>query len=495
MTEETLIKERLRKLGEIREHGIEPYPYSYQQKDHAADIQKEHAGLDKEQKTRKRAKVAGRVMTLRRMGKVTFATLQDQTGKVQLYFRHDDIGKKKYNFLKLLDIGDIIGAEGIIFKTKMGEVTVYVDSYDLLTKSLRPLPEKFHGLKDDEIKYRKRHLDLIMNPEVKELLVKKSIIIDSMREFLKKKGFVEIETPTLQVQYGGANARPFKTRINAWDMDMFLSISPELYLKRLVVGGFEKVFTICKNFRNEGVDAFHNPEFTMMECYWAYADYGDMMKLTDEMVEYCCKKANGTTKVEYGGKKIDFKAPWKRLSMKDALKKHAEIDVDKLKDAELFEMKNNYNLKHDGELTRGVMIQLLFEKLVEDKLVGPVHIIDHPIESTPLCKPKRGNPELIERFESFVAGKELTNAYSDLNDPVLQRKLLEDQARQLRGGAEEAHPMDEDFVEAIETGMPPAGGMGLGVDRLVLFLTGAKSLREIIPFPTMKPEENQHGSK
>ncbi len=489
MSEDQLVKERLKKLDEIRERGIEPYPYSYEQKDHASELQKEFGKLKNEEKTRKKAKVAGRLMTLRRMGKVTFATLQDQSGKIQLYFRQDDVGEKKYKFLKLLDIGDIIGAEGVIFKTKMGEVTIYVSDYDILTKSLKPLPEKFHGLKDEEIRYRKRYLDMIMNPGVKELLIKKSLVIDSMREFLKKKGYVEIETPALQVQYGGANARPFKTKINAWDMDMYLRISPELYLKRLIVGGFEKVFTICKNFRNEGVDAFHNPEFTMMECYCAYADYEDMMDLTDEMVEYCCNKVNGSTKVEYNGKQIDFKAPWKRLSMKDSLKKYADIDVDKLNDAELFEKKNEFNLDIEGEMTRGTMIQALFEKIVEDKLDGPIHIIDHPIESTPLCKQKRGDKDLIERFESFVVGKELTNAYSELNDPVQQRKLLEGQASQLRAGAEEAHPMDEDFIEAIESGMPPTGGLGIGVDRLALFLTGAKSLREIIPFPIMRPED------
>lgn len=489
MSEENLIGERIKKLGEIRTLGIDPYPYSYGHKDSAADLHREFGSLKNEEKSRKKACIAGRVMTLRRMGKVTFATIQDQTGKIQLYFRHDDIGKKRYDFLKLLDLGDIIGAEGIVFKTRMGEVTVYVEDYQLLTKALRPLPEKFHGLKDEEIKYRKRYLDLIMNPETKEMLVKKSLIIEGMREFLKKKGFIEIETPTLQVQYGGANARPFRTRINAWDMEMFLSISPELYLKRLLVGGFEKVFTICKNFRNEGVDQFHNPEFTMMECYQAYVDYNEMMKLIEEMVEHCCIKVNGGTKVMYEGKEIDFKAPWKRMTMKESLKKYAGIDVDRLVDAELFEMKNTYNLECNDGVTRGIMIQLLFEKLVEGKLFEPTHITDHPIESTPLCKPKRGDPALIERFESFVMGRELTNAYSELNDPILQRKLLEEQASQLRGGAEEAHPMDEDFVQAIETGMPPAGGLGIGVDRLALFLTGAKSIREIIPFPTMRPEQ------
>jgi lysyl-tRNA synthetase class 2 len=352
------------------------------------------------------------------------------------------------------------------------------------------MPEKYHGLQDTELRYRKRYLDLMMNPDVKEIFVKRSKMILAVREFFHNKGFMEVETPTLQSIYGGANAKPFVTHINAWNMKMYLSISPELYLKRLIVGGFEKVFTICKNFRNEGADKSHNPEFTMLELYQSWVDYNTMMKHVEECYEYACLKINGTTKVKhiYNGQpvELDFKAPWPRLSMIDAIKKYADIDVKDIDADGVKQLLTNYNIEFEGQFSKGKGIQLLFEELVEDKLIQPVHITNHPKESTPLCKAHRENPELIERFESFCLGTELTNAYSELNDPIIQRRLLEEQALELRGGSEEAHPMDEDFIEAIEYGMTPTGGLGIGIDRMAVALTGAESIRDVIFFPTMK---------
>ncbi|MBW2971938.1 lysine--tRNA ligase [Candidatus Woesearchaeota archaeon] len=490
--ENRLIKDRVEKLGKLRELGINPYPYSFSKSHHAADIiGKYDSKLKPEEKTDDQVSVAGRVMQLRRMGKATFMHVQDATGKIQLYIREDDVGGDKYSLVKLLDIGDIIGAEGKVFKTKTGETSVYVSGFDMLCKSLRPFPEKYHGLQDTELRYRKRYLDLIFNQEVKETFMKRSRMIDAVREFFRNKGFMEVETPALQLIYGGANAKPFVTHINAWDMKMYLSISPELYLKRLIVGGFEKVFTICKNFRNEGVDKFHNPEFTMLECYQSWVDYNDMMKIMEDCFEYACLKVNGSTKVKhiYNGKEveIDFKAPWQRMSMTEALDKFAGVDVSPLDEEGIKQLLENYSIEYEGKLTRGLGIQLLFEGLVEDKLVQPIHIIDHPKESTPLCKAHRDDPALIERFESYCMGAELCNAYSELNDPVVQRVLLEEQAAELRGGAEEAHPMDEDFVEAIEYGMTPTGGLGFGIDRMAVCIIGTESIRDVILFPTMKP--------
>jgi len=484
-----LMKERMRKLDELRQRGIEPFAYSYDRKDYAKDVNENFAKLKKEESTKVKAKVAGRIIALRRMGKVTFMHLMDQTGKVQLYFKQDDMDKEKYKLLKKLDMGDIIGAEGKIFKTRTGEITVYISNYELLTKSLRPLPEKFHGLKDDEIRFRQRYLDLIANPEVKEILIKRAKIYKALREFAEKEGFMEVQVPILETQYGGANARPFVTRINAWDMKMYLRIAYEMNLKRLLVGGLERVYALGSCFRNEGVDKTHNPEFAMMEMQCAYTDYEYAMKFTEECWEYVAKKVLGTTKIEYEGKKMDVKAPWKRLSMNAAIKKYAKIDVEKLKDNELFALLKKHKIDHEKNPKRGTMITLLFEELCEDKLISPVHIIDHPKEHSPLAKPHRKNPELVERVEPFVNGWEVGNCYSELTDPILQRKLLEEQAKRGRGGDEEAHPMDEDYVKALEHGLPPNTGIGIGVERMIMLFTGANSIREVIPFPIMKPEQ------
>ncbi|MDD5331896.1 MAG: lysine--tRNA ligase [Candidatus Nanoarchaeia archaeon] len=484
-----LIKQRKEKLRQIREEGINPYPYSFEKTDNAKDILEEHKKLGKEEKTNKKVSVAGRVMTLRLMGKACFGNIQDESGQIQFYVREDDVGKEVYRIFKKIDLGDIIGLKGTIFRTKMGEISIYTHNFELLSKGLRPLPEKFHGLKDMEIRYRQRYLDLISNPEVKEVFVKRSKIIKAMREFLDEKGFLEVETPVLQKMYGGANARPFKSFLHELKMDIYMRISNELYLKKLVTGGFEKVYEFAKDFRNESIDRTHNPEFTQMECYWAYVDYNAMMKLTEDMVEFIAKKVLGTTKIEYQGTKIDLKAPWKRMTVKEAIKKYAEIDIDEYDDEGLQDLLKGYNIEY-GEFSRGLAIGLLFEELCEAKIVQPTFIMDHPKETTPLCKIHRKDKNLIERFEPYIFGMEIGNAYSELNDPEVQRKLLEEQARNLMKGSEEAHPMDEDFITSMEFGMPPMGGLGIGIDRLVMILTNSSSIRDVILFPFMKDIED-----
>jgi lysyl-tRNA synthetase, class II len=482
---------KLQKFNELKEMGINPFPYTYNQSNRAKVINEKYSSLQSGEHTDNTVSVAGRLMLKRVMGKAAFFHIQDETGRVQIYLTKN-ILEDSYNILtKKVDIGDIIGVEGHIFKTKVGEVTIEAKSAELLCKSLITLPEKYHGLKDIELKYRQRYLDLIMNPETKEVFKKRSKMIKVIREYFDELGFMEVETPTLQTIYGGANARPFETHINAWDMPMYLSISPELYLKRLLVGGFEKVFTICKNFRNEDVDTSHNPEFTMLEIYQSYVDYNTMMKYLEEVYEKACIALNDSTKVKniHKGKEVvlDFKAPWKRLTMLDAVKKYAKLDLKKMSEEDVKKIVKEHKIDYDGPFSWGLGVQLIFEELVEEHLIQPVHIIDHPLESTPLCKTCRYDDRLIERFESFCLGMELSNAYSELNDPVLQRKLLEEQAQQLRAGSDEAHPMDEDFVNSIEYGMAPAGGLGFGVDRMAIILTGVDSIRDVILFPTVKP--------
>ena len=489
MAEDVLVKERLRKLEELRKLGVNPYPYAFEQKDHANELQETYKGLKAEETTKEKAKVAGRIMTLRRMGKASFATLQDQSGKIQLYFRQDDMGEKQYKILRNSDMGDVIGAEGTMFKTKTGEITIYVKKFEMLAKSIRPLPEKFHGLKDDEIRFRHRELDFITNPKTKEILLKRAKIYKALREFLDERGYIEVQTPILQTIYGGAQARPFTTKINAWDMKMYLRIAYEIHLKRLLVGGLERVYALSSCFRNEGVDKTHNPEFAMIEMQAAYKDYEYAMKITEEIWEYVTKKVNGSTIINYEGKEIDVKAPWKRMTVKEAIKKFADIDVDALSDDELKVLIREHKIEA-GE-RKGEMILALFEELCEDKLIQPTHIIDHPKETAPLAKRHRDNPELVERLEPFINGWEVGNCYSELIDPVLQRKLLEEQAKQLRAGEEEAHPMDEDYITALEHGLPPNCGMSIGVDRMVMLLTDSDSIREVIPFPTMKPTQKK----
>ena len=484
--EEQLIKERIKKLNELRKVGVNPYPYKFNVKNYSSEILEKYKKLGKEGKAKENVSVAGRIITLRPMGKITFGHLQDYTGRIQFFINESEIGKKDYEILKLLDLGDIIGVNGNIFRTKAGEITIFVKKVELLSKSLRPLPDKWHGLKDIEERYRKRYVDLIVNPEIKQIFIKKFKIINSIKDTLNKHGYIEVDTPVLQPLYGGANAKPFKTYVNDLKREAYLRISDELYLKRLIVGGFDKVYELSKDFRNESITTKHNPEFSMIEFYEAYADYNDMMKLTQEIIINANKAINNTNNIEFFNHKINLKIPWKIITMKEAIKKFGNMDVDKLNDKELFKLKDQYKLEHKGNLTRGWMIQLLFEHFAEPKLVQPVFIIEHPRETTPLCKGSRKNADLIERFELFIGGFEISNGYSELNDPIIQRKLLEEQAKELRQGIKEANPMDEDFIRAIEQGMPPTGGVGIGIDRLTMVLTENNSIKDVLFFPMMK---------
>ncbi len=496
--QEQITNERLRKLKELKASGIEPYPHKYEVKDYSSSIKEKYSKIKPESKTSHKAKIAGRLMSIRSFGKISFGVLQDGKGKIQATFQEGGTNKDSLDLLKkYIDVGDFIGVEGAVTKTKTGELSVLADKITLLSKSILPLPEKWHGLQDKEERYRKRYIDLIISPEVKEVFEKRTKILQAIREFLYEKKFEEVETPYLQSVYGGAAASPFKTHLNALKMDLFLAISPELYLKRLIVGGYEKVFTIARNFRNEGIDRWHNPEFTMIEIYQAYADYNDMMELFEDIYIYAAKKINGSTKVSFKGQTIDFKKPWKRMTMSQAIKKFAGIDVEKMSDHEIFDFIKKKNIKPKGD-TWGWAVQSIFEHFCEDKLIQPTFIIDHPLETTPLCKIHRNDKlcRIIERFEPFCMGAELGNAYSELNDPIIQKKLLEEQQKMLSEGNEEANPYDEDYVNALEIGMPPTGGLGLGIDRMVMLLTGQESIRDVILFPFMRPEnktENKTG--
>ena len=489
--QEEIVKERFRKIEELAKKDINPYPYSYDKKDNCKELQEKYKKLAAGEKTKEKVKIAGRIMTIRDMGKLVFADLQDGEGKIQIQMQDGETDKNQSEFFKkFIDVGDFAGIEGKILRTKRGELSVLIDKIELLTKSLLPLPEKWHGLQDKEERYRKRYLDLIMNSSVKEIFILRAKIIDAIREFMKEKGYLEVDTPYMQRIYGGAEARPFKTHLNALNIDLFLSISPELYLKRLIVGGYERVFTIARNFRNEGIDKWHNPEFTMMEFYEAYADYNKMMEMFEELFVYVCKKVFGTTKIKCQGIEIEFKKPWKRMTMAQAIKQYAKIDVLKMNQEELLKFANKNKVKYREE-NWGMLVAGIFEHFCEKELIQPTFIIDHPAETTPLCKIHRKNERLIERFEPFCLGAELGNAYSELNDPVRQKILLEEQNVKLKQGKEEANPYDGDFVNALEIGMPPTGGCGVGIDRMLILLTGSESIRDIILFPFMRPEKEE----
>ena len=490
MALENLQKERLKKLKNIQRLGINPFPAKSNRK-HTVAVARKMMG--------KKVIVAGRIKALRTMGKIAFADLEDATGKIQLLFRQDTLKGEKFDFLQNLDLGDFIEASGEVMKTQAGEITVDVLDFRILTKSLRPLPSNWYGLKDVEERYRKRYLDLLMNSEIKDVFITRTKIISAVREFLDSRDFLEVETPTLQEIYGGANARPFKTRHHALGNEFFLKISDELYLKRLIVGGFEKVYEIDKDFRNEGIDRSHNPEFTMLECYAAYADYNDMMRLTEDLYKEVALKVLGQTKITFGEHKIDLKSPWKRLSMKEAIKQYVGVDTDKLTDDEIKALLKKHNLVTENKpsltgvaagFSRGVAIATLFE-LAEPHLIQPTFIYDFPKETTSLCKPKEDQPELIERFEPYIAGFEVGNAYSELNNPIVQKEFFDSQKRAAKSGDEEAHPMDKAYLEAMEYGMPPMGGLGLGIDRMVMLLTNNQSIADVILFPTLRPEKKK----
>ncbi len=470
------------------DNNIEPYPYTFNKTHEAKDIHDKYSSLKEDQYTEETASVAGRTLLIRNLGKIAFLDVHDKSGKIQIVVKEESLKEKEKIILNSLDRGDIIGVRGKIFKTKRGEVSVDAEEITFLSKAFMPLPEKYHGVKDAELKYRKRYLDWMINKESRDVFILRSKIISLIRRFLDEKGFLEVETPLLQPLYGGANARPFTTESYVWKRTLYLSVSPELYLKRLLVGGFEKVYTICKNFRNEGVDKSHNPEFTMLELYEVYKDYNTAMDILEEMLEYVTMNVFGTTKIIYDGKEFDFKKPWPKLTMKEAIFKYSNIDIDKLSDQEIKELLKKERIEIE-EYKRGLAIAEIFEHFCEDKLYGPIHIIDHPKETTPLCKLHRDNKNLIERNEPYLNGMELANMYSELNDSFLQEQLMIEQKDQGKSKGEN-HPVDSDFIESLKFGMPPAYGIGIGIDRLVILLTNSQNIRNVILFPLLKEEES-----
>lgn len=431
--------------------------------------------------------IAGRLVSKRVMGKASFGHILDSDGRIQCYFSRDDLGEEEYAEFKKTDVGDIIGVEGRVFKTRTGETTVHAIKVTLLAKSMLPLPEKFHGLRDPELRYRQRYVDLIANPEVKDVFIKRSRIITAIREFLDAEGFIEVETPVLNTLAGGANARPFITHHNTLDIDMYMRIATELYLKRLIVGGFDKVYEMGRIFRNEGMDPKHNPEFTTIELYQAYVDYNAMMDVTERLVCHCAEKVCGTLEIEYQGERVSLARPWQRLSMVEAVKKYVGLDFDNSPLEELIEAANEKGLELSADTTWGNALYKIFDCFVEEKLTGPVFITDYPVEVSPLAKKKPSDDRLTERFELFVNARELANAFSELNDPNDQRERFIAQVKEKEKGDDEAQPYDEDYCTALEYGMPPTGGLGIGVDRLVMLLTDSYSIREVLLFPTMKP--------
>lgn len=476
---------RLEKLEHFRQQGIEPYADRYKRTHMAQDVLDNFDTLEGQE-----VKIAGRMMSKRDQGKVIFTHVQDFSNQVQAYIRKDDIGEDWFELVSKFDIGDIIGVRGTVFRTKRGEISIHANEVQLLSKAMRPLPEKFHGLTNVELRYRQRYVDLIMNPEVRNVFVMRSKIIRSMRNYLESQGFLEVETPTLHTIPGGAAARPFITHHNTLDIDLYLRIALELPLKRLIVGGFDKVFEIGRNFRNEGISIKHNPEFTMMELYQAYANFEDIMELTENMVSFIAKEVHGTTEVTYQGQAIDFKTPWRRLPMLDGILEYAGVDFRAIStDEEAQQVAKEKGLHVEPDSSRGKIINEFFEEFVEPNLIQPTFVTGHPVEISPLAKRNAEHPEYTDRFEAFAYGRELGNAFSELNDPIDQRQRFEAQVAERAKGDDEAHMMDEDFVQALEYGLPPTGGLGIGIDRLVMLLTDSASIRDVILFPTMRPRE------
>ena len=485
--ENPLRAEKRKKLHDLRALGIDPYPHNFDRDTHTAalfrDFDESMVAGDVKETTSFR--LAGRLMTKRPMGKAAFFNIQDGSGSIQCYLRKEELSAEDNVAFDHIDLGDFVGIVGYVFKSKKGELSIHCKEFKILCKSLEPLPEKYHGVADIEIKYRHRHLDLITDQESREVFLKRSKIIAEIRSFLNARDFLEVETPVLQPIYGGASAYPFSTHHRALDMKLYMKISPELYLKRLIVGGFEKVYEIGKNFRNEGIDRSHNPEFTMLEWYEAYTDYNYQMTQFEELVQHLAVKITGSTKVMYQGKEIDFTAPWRRLTVHDGVKEYGGIDPYTATDEQLFNRLTELHSDMKVQGQRGEMIMKLFELTAEEQLWQPTFVMDHPIEISPLTKKHRKNPALVERFEPFAAFMEIGNAYTELNDPEDQLARLKEQEAN-RVVDEEAQPMDEDFILAIDTGMPPTGGVGLGIERIVMILTDRPSIRDIILFPTMK---------
>lgn len=476
---------RIDKMHKIEEHGWKPFGYRFLYTHRAADIA---AQFDELSEKETEVKMAGRIMAIRGHGKTCFMDMQDKTGRIQVYVRKDVIGEENYALIKLMDIGDTVGITGTAFRTHMGELSIKANSVEMLSKSLRPLPEKWHGLKDVETRYRQRYVDLIVNPEVRDTFVKRSQIIRSVREVLDSHDFLEVETPILNTIAGGAAARPFISYHNALDMQVYMRIAPELYLKRLIVGGMDRVYEMGRVFRNEGIDNRHNPEFTSVEIYQAFADYRDMMDLTEEVVVKTAEKVLGTTTINYEGTTIELASPWKRMSMIEAVKEYSGKDFTDVTDLEEARaIAKELNVAIEPSFGIGKIINACFEEYVEDKLIQPTFITGHPKEISPLAKSNPENPEITDRFEAYIYGREICNGFTELNDPIDQKERFLKQVEERANGDEEANMMDEDFVNALEYGLPPTGGLGIGIDRLVMFLTNSSTIRDVLFFPTMKP--------
>ncbi len=479
-----ILRVRREKLAELQAAGKDPFVTTkYDATHHSMEIKNDFDNMEG-----KTVSVAGRMMSKRIMGKASFCNVQDIEGSIQAYVARDNIGEEEYKDFKKYDIGDIVGIVGEVFKTKTGEISIHATSVTLLSKSLQVLPEKFHGLTNTDMRYRQRYVDLIMNQEVKDTFIKRTKIIRAIRNYLDERGFLEVETPMLVSNAGGAAARPFETHFNALDEDVKLRISLELYLKRLIVGGLERVYEIGRVFRNEGLDTRHNPEFTLMELYQAYTDYHGMMDLTENLFRYLANEVCGSETIPYGEHMIDFSKPFERITMLDAVKKYAGVDFSNIKtDAEAKALADERDVHYEDRHTKGDILNLFFEEFVEDKLIQPTFVMDHPVEISPLTKRKPENPDYVERFELFCNGWEMCNAYSELNDPIDQRHRFEEQEKMFAAGDEEANHTDEDFLNALEHGMPPTGGIGYGIDRLTMLLTNSPAIRDVILFPTMKP--------
>lgn len=482
-------EERIKEIKELRKMGIDPFGHRFKGKIPIKDIIDKYGPIATSEPSQENMIIAGRIMALRKHGKAVFADLEDQSGKIQIYVKSNLIEDNSFEIFKSISVGDIIGITGSIFKTRTGELTILASKFTLLCKTLRTLPEKWHGLTDTEIRYRKRYLDLISNPKTRDLFIDRSKIIKYIRDFLDSKEFLEVETPVLQPIPGGATATPFVTHHISLHRDLYLKIAPELYLKRLLVGGLEKVYELNRNFRNEGISTKHNPEFTMLELYEAYADYQDMMEIAEEMICDTLKKLRGTLIIPYQGVMLDFTPPWRRLSMAEAIKTVTGINTDELKEEDLVKLISQNQLEIANNSPKGEVINELFEKKVEHTLIQPTFITDYPVEVSPLSKQKPDLPQLVERFELFINGMEIANAFTELNDPLEQKKRFLKQAENKSNGKLNQDFVDYDFIEALEYGMPPAGGMGVGIDRLVMLFTNSDSIREVILFPQLKKKE------
>jgi len=474
------VKQRKEKVKKLKSLGIDPYPYKFETTNSIKDIRNNF-----ERYEGKEVSSCGRLVSKRIHGKAGFSHIEDMSGKIQVYFKYDTLGGK-FDIVKLIDIGDFIGVKGKVFKTHTGEVTIWVKHLEILAKSIHPLPEKWHGLKDIELRYRYRYLDLIANPKVREIFIKRSLIIDIIREFFKGNGFLEVETPILQPVYGGAFAKPFKTYHNVLNRELYLRIADELYLKRLIIGGFERVFEIGKDFRNEGVDRFHNPEFTMLEAYCAYCDYFDIMELVENLFLKLANVTCDSDYIDYQGNHISFRTPWQRIPYFEALKKYTDVDFYSLDYEKTKNKANKLGVDVKEKLSRGKILEAIFDKFVQPNLVQPTFIIDYPRDISPLAKEKRGDKNLVERFEPFVSAFEIGNAYSELNDPIEQRKRFEEQMKMRKKGDFETESFDKDFLNALSYGMPPTGGLGIGIDRIIMLFTDAPSIRDVILFPQLK---------